>query len=122
MKEIPIILSMSIQSTIQSVILEVPIISYEPIIQTETKLVPKKVCKEVNQPTHSIQPNGVIPIYQSNNLGGMILGGLVGSMIGQNESQRRIGGVVGAIVGNKVANSRNNQQLYNQVGVMRLLM
>jgi len=94
--------------------LEVPIISYEPIIQQESKLVPKKVCKEVNQPTHQIQQRGGTPQYQNNNLGGMILGGLVGSMIGQNESQRRIGGVVGAIVGNRVVNSRNNQQLYNQ--------
>tara|TARA_A100001011_G_C14199001_1_gene794818 strand:+ start:144 stop:797 length:654 start_codon:yes stop_codon:yes gene_type:complete len=114
MKDFPLILAMSIQSTVQSVILEVPIISYEPIIQTESKLVPKKVCKEVNQPTHSVLPNNVTPIYQKNNLGGMILGGIVGSMVGQTESQRRIGGVVGAIVGNGIANSRNNQQHYNQ--------
>ena len=66
----------------------------------ESKLVPKKVCREVNQPTHQIQQRGVTPPYQNNKLGGMILGGLVGSMIGQNESQRRICGVVGAIVGN----------------------
>jgi len=109
-----IILAMSIQSTVQSVILEVPIISYEPIIQQESKLVPKKICKEINQPTHSPLPNNVTPIYQNNNLGGMILGGIVGSMIGKNESQRRIGGVVGAIVGNKVANSRNRNNQYHQ--------
>ena len=54
MKDFPLILAMSIQSTVQSVVLEVPIISHEPIIQTESKLVSKKVCREVNQSTHSV--------------------------------------------------------------------
>ena len=52
MKDFPLILAMSIQSTVQSVVLDVPIISYEPIVSQESKLVPKKVCREVNQPTH----------------------------------------------------------------------
>lgn len=109
MKEIPMILAMSIQSTVQSVVLDVPIISYEPIVSQESKLVPKKVCREVNQPTHSIQPHGVTPQYNNGgNLGGMILGGIVGSMIGQNESQRRIGGVVGSIIGNRIVSRSNN--------------
>ena len=118
MKEIPMILAMSIQSTVQSVVLDVPIISYEPIVSQESKLVPKKVCREVNQPTHSIQPHGVTPQYSNgSNLGGMILGGIVGSMIGQNESQRRIGGVVGSIIGNRIVSRSNNHHHYSPPSV-----
>jgi len=113
----PILLSLSIQSTIQSVIISVPIISSNPIISQQTKLIPKKVCREINSPTHNqIYPNHIQPQSNFNNLGGMILGGVLGSMVGKNESQRRIGGVVGSIIGNRVSQniSNSSQNPYNQ--------
>lgn len=107
---LPLILSMSIQSTIQSVIVEIPIISSKPLIRQESKLIPKKVCRDLSSPTHSIQPQNHHSQRNYGNLGGMILGGVIGSMIGETDSQRRIGGVVGSIIGNKLTQPSYHSQ------------
>ena len=107
----PIILSMGIQSTMQTVILEVPVISSKPIVRQEAKLVPKKICREINSPTHSPIRNDYRPQSSYNNLGGQVLGGLLGSMIGKSDSTRRLMTGVGVIVGDRLTqNNHNNYQ------------
>ena len=100
-----VILTMALTSTLQTINIEVPIISSQPIIVRETKLVSKPICREIiQQPTYN---------NSQSNLGGSIIGGIVGSMIGKNESTRRLMTGVGVVVGNEIANRNQNNPSVN---------
>ena len=85
-----------VATTIATTSIQVPVTSVEPLVQNVPQVVPVPMC-------NNILESGT----PSNNIAHKVMGGIIGSMIGGDESTRRLMTGVGVMVGDHFGNKSN---------------
>ncbi len=95
-----------------STVVDAPVVSTEPIVEVVTERIPHETCrKERVRVVERSRGNSATPA-----LVGAVIGGAVGSVVGDNSHNKDIitgaGAVLGASVGNDVGRARRGDHVY----------